>query len=174
MNRKIMASAIFFGSIWGIIEALFGGFMHVVLPFFPYTGAIMIALAMPFIIGANKEGTLLLSGAIAASFKLIDFFIFPSVSILRPMVAIMCEAAFLAILLHFLPDARGSLLGITAALGSAVTVLPGRIDVSIIISIPIAALLCEMTTMLKVDKIRAGPKSAPALFIIAIVSTLLL
>ncbi len=173
MDRKIV-SAIFFGSIWGIIEALFGGFMHVVLPFFPYTGAIMIALVMPFIIGANKEGVVLLSGFIAASFKLIDFFIFPSVSILRPMIAIMCEAALLTILFNFVPHARGSLLGLTAALGSAATVLPNRIDAGIIISIPIAALLCEMTTKLKVDKIRAEPKSASALLMIAIAFTLLL
>jgi len=34
MDRESAVAAVFFGSAWGIVEALLGGFMHMVLPFF--------------------------------------------------------------------------------------------------------------------------------------------
>lgn len=176
MDKRIVA-ALFFGSIWGIIEALLGGFMHLALPFFPYTGAIMVAMVMPIIIAASRygRGSVLLSGAIAASFKLINFFIFPSISILRPMFSIVGEAALLELLIYFLPEARGSLLGIAAATGSLAGMLlpPARFDAGIAISIAIAALLCEITTKLRVE-LKPEAKSASALFAAALIVTLLL
>lgn len=177
MNNRITA-AVFFGSLWGMVEALLGGFMHSVLPFFPYTGAIVVSLAMPFILGASKagRGTVMLSGAVAASFKLINFFVFPSVSVVRPMVAILGEAALIELLLYALPNARGFILGLGAATGSLAGMLlpPVRIDVGIVLSIAITALLCELTTRIKMEKIRPGARSASALFLATAVITFLL
>ncbi len=177
MSDKIV-TAVFFGSLWGMLEALLGGFMHAVFPFFPYTGAIVVSLAMPFILGASRSGrgTVMLSGAIAASFKLINFFVFPSVSVMRPIVSILGEAALIELLLYALPNARGFILGLGATAGSLVGMLlpPVRMDAGIVLSIAITALLCELTTRVRTERIIPGARSASALFLVTAAITFLL
>jgi hypothetical protein len=180
MDRESAVAAVFFGSAWGIVEALLGGFMHMVLPFFPYTGALVISLVVPLVLVAKTHGrgTVLLTGFVAASFKLLNFVIFPSMSIIRPMVAIIIEAAVAEMLLYAVPRARGAISGFTLALASALSLIippSNMVPSRILLSVVIASVLSEGTTRaVSLERVKPNARVASALFTTAMILTLLI
>jgi hypothetical protein len=154
--------------------------MHMVLPFFPYTGAIVISLVVPLVLVAKTHGrgTVLLTGFVAASFKLLNFVIFPSISIIRPMVAIIIEAAVAEMLLYAVPRARGAISGFTLALASAVSLIippSNMVPSRIILSVVIASVLSEGTTRaVSLERVKPNARVASALFATAMMLTLLI
>ena len=86
------------GSIWGFFEATLGGFLHMII--FPNKGAIMGGLGVAIMAAAlayyKKPAMIPAVGIIAASFKLLDVWIFAlpitSVHIINPAMAIIFES----------------------------------------------------------------------------------
>jgi hypothetical protein len=87
-----------FGSIWGFFEATLGGFLHMII--FPNKGAIMAGIGVVIMSLAlaiyRKPGMLPGIGIIAASFKLLDVWLFAlpvaSIHIINPAMAIIFES----------------------------------------------------------------------------------
>ena len=96
---------LFFGSLWGVVEALFGGLLHVILP--PtYQGKIMIALAMALMAIAvrqtRKPWIPFGMALIAAPLKLFSAVVFSlpvsAPAILNPVFSILAQGAAFALL----------------------------------------------------------------------------
>jgi len=87
-----------FGSIWGFFEATLGGFLHMII--FPNKGAIMGGIGVATMASAlaiyKKPSMLPGIGIIAASFKLLDVWLFAlpaaSIHIINPAMAIIFES----------------------------------------------------------------------------------
>jgi len=94
----IVIGILVFGSIWGFLEATLGGFLHLII--FPNKGAIMAGIGVATMASAlaiyKKPGMLLGIGIIAASFKLLDVWLFAlpvaSIHIINPAMAIIFES----------------------------------------------------------------------------------
>ena len=43
MENKTLLGLLLLGSIWGMVEATLGAFLHLMMPFSPYTGALMLS-----------------------------------------------------------------------------------------------------------------------------------
>lgn len=93
-----------FGSLWGVVEALFGGLLHVILP--PtYQGKIMIALAIALMAIAvrqtRKPWIPLGMALIAAPLKLFSAVVFTlpvsAPAILNPVFSILAQGAAFAV-----------------------------------------------------------------------------
>lgn len=97
-----------FGSIWGLLEATLGGFLHMII--FPNKGAIMAGIGVALMSSAlaiyRKPGMLFGIGVVAASFKLLDVWIFSlaitSVNIVNPAMAIVFESLAFSLMATFL------------------------------------------------------------------------
>lgn len=94
---NIIIGILVFGSIWGLLEATLGGFFNMIL--FPNKGAIMAAIGVTIMGTAlaiyRKPAMSLAIGIIAASFKLLNIWIFTPVSyihIINPATAIVAES----------------------------------------------------------------------------------
>jgi len=75
---QVLIGILVFGSIWGLLEATLGGFLHLII--FPNKGAIMGGIGVALMASAlaiyKKPGMLLGIGIVAASFKLLDVWLF--------------------------------------------------------------------------------------------------
>ncbi len=97
-----------FGSIWGFFEATLGGFLHMII--FPNKGAIMAGIGVVIMSLAlaiyRKPGMLPGIGIIAASFKLLDVWLFAlpvaSIHIINPAMAIIFESLAFSLVTAFL------------------------------------------------------------------------
>lgn len=96
MNKKLLAQILVYGSIWGIIEATLGHFLHW-LPAL-ISGSILFPIATVILIKAyqstNSKKALIYIALVAASIKAIDFLL-PQISmfkVLNPMIGIVVEA----------------------------------------------------------------------------------
>lgn len=98
MNKtiKLIVQVIFYGSIWGIIEATLGHVLH----FIPATiaGSIMFPIAGVILYKAyqktDSKAALFYIGVVAASIKAVDFLL-PAISIyktINPMMSILLES----------------------------------------------------------------------------------
>ncbi len=93
----VVGTALVFGSVWGLAEATLGHVLHLVrVPGLP--GLIMVPFAVAVMGRAaarsRSAAAVFLSGAVAASFKLLDLLV-PGTDILalvNPMQAILLEA----------------------------------------------------------------------------------
>jgi uncharacterized membrane protein len=103
---KKTASIIFFGSVWGILEATLGYVFH----FIPNTisGMLMFPIANIILVMAYKatgsRSSLLYMGLIAAAIKSVDFLL-PGLSIFKtinPMISIVLESMVVAIVCPYL------------------------------------------------------------------------
>jgi len=120
-----------FGSIWGFMEATLGGFFNMVI--FPNKGAIMGGIGMAIMGTAlaiyRKPSMLPPIGVVAASFKLLNVWIFVLVSyvhIINPAMAIILESVAFGLVAAFLMDritknslvgaGTGALVGFTTAI----------------------------------------------------------
>jgi len=100
----VLLIVLLFGSLWGAVEALFGGLLHVILP--PtYQGKIMIALAMGLMAIAvrqtRKPRIPLGMALIAAPLKLFSAVVFTlpvsAPAILNPVFSILAQGAAFAL-----------------------------------------------------------------------------
>lgn len=105
-NMKLVTLVIFYGSIWGILEATLGHLLH----FIPVTiaGSIMFPIASYILYKAYKKTdskrALIYIGIVAASIKAIDFLL-PALSIyktINPMISILLEALVVAFVIKMI------------------------------------------------------------------------
>ena len=111
-----------FGSIWGFFEATLGGFLHMII--FPNKGAIMAGIGVVIMSLAlaiyRKPGMLPGIGIIAASFKLLDVWLFAlpvaSIHIINPAMAIIFESLAFSLVTAFLMNriAKSASIGVGA------------------------------------------------------------
>lgn len=93
---KLITQIIFYGAIWGLLEATIGYFLHFVPAMI--AGTIMFPIASVILLKAynktNSKAALLFIGGVAAAIKSIDLFL-PSFSIyktINPMMSIVLES----------------------------------------------------------------------------------
>jgi len=111
-----------FGSIWGFLEATLGGFLHMVI--FPNKGAIMGGIGVALMSSAlaiyRKPSMLPGIGIVAASFKLLDVWLFAlpvaSIHIINPAMAIIFESLAFGLVAAFIINrmAKSAFAGIGA------------------------------------------------------------
>lgn len=106
----ILVGILVFGSIWGLLEATLGGFLHLIL--FPNKGAIMAGIGVAIMASAlaiyKKPAMPLGIGVVAASFKLLDVWLFAlpvgSIHIINPAMAIIFESLAISLVAVFAAD----------------------------------------------------------------------
>ncbi|MBA7579093.1 hypothetical protein ES708_20960 [subsurface metagenome] len=118
----ILIGILVFGSIWGFCEATLGGFLHLII--FPNKGAIMAGIGVATMASAlaiyKKPSMLPGIGIIAASFKLLDVWLFAlpvaSIHIINPAMAIIFESLAFGLVAVFVMDkiAKNASIGIGA------------------------------------------------------------
>jgi len=107
-TAQILVGILLFGSIWGLLEATLGGFLHLVI--FPNKGAIMSGIGIAIMASAlaiyKKPGVLPGIGIVSASFKLLDVWLFSlpinSVHIINPAMAIIFESLAFSLVAVFI------------------------------------------------------------------------
>jgi len=127
----LIIGILIFGSIWGFLEATLGGFFNMII--FPNKGAIMGGIGVAIMGTAlaiyRKPSMLPAIGVVAASFKLLNVWIFVPVSyvhIINPAMAIILESVAFGVVAVFLTDkitknslvgaGSGALVGFTTAI----------------------------------------------------------
>jgi len=118
----ILIGILVFGSIWGFWEATLGGFLHLII--FPNKGAIMAGIGVATMASAlaiyKKPSMLPGIGIIAASFKLLDVWLFAlpiaSIHIINPAMAIIFESLAFSLVAVFVMKkmAKNALVGVGA------------------------------------------------------------
>ena len=111
-----------FGSIWGLLEATLGGFLHLII--FPNKGAIMSGIGVAIMASAlaiyRKPGMLLGIGIVAASFKLLNVWLLfvpiGAIHIINPAMAIIFESLAFSLVAAFVMNriAKNALVGVGA------------------------------------------------------------
>jgi hypothetical protein len=111
-----------FGSIWGVLEATLGGFLHMII--FPNKGAIMAGIGVAIMSLAlaiyRKPSMLPGIGIVAASFKLLDVWLFflpiTSIHIINPAMAIIFESLAFSLVAVFVMKkiAKNAFIGVGA------------------------------------------------------------
>ncbi|WP_105617459.1 hypothetical protein [Vallitalea okinawensis] len=98
---KLISQIVFFGAIWGIVEASLGYVLHLIP--IPISGLIMFPIATFILVKAYKatdsRAALIVIGFIAAAIKSIDLLL-PGLSIFKtinPMFSIVLEAVVVAV-----------------------------------------------------------------------------
>jgi len=94
----VVIGIVLFGSIWGLVEATLGGFLHLI--YLPYKGAIMggigMAIMAAFVVTYRRPKLVFWVGLIAALFKLLSALIYGSLIfapfVVNPASAILMEA----------------------------------------------------------------------------------
>jgi len=126
-NRRVKSihviiAILVFGSVWGFFEATLGGFLHMII--FPNKGAIMAGIGVAIMASAlaiyRKPSMLPGIGIVAASFKLLDVWLFAlpvaSIHIINPAMAIIFESLAFGLVAVFLMNkiAKNASAGIGA------------------------------------------------------------
>jgi len=111
-----------FGSIWGVLEATLGGFLHMII--FPNKGAIMAGIGVAIMSSAlaiyRRPSMLPGIGIVAASFKLLDVWLFflpiTSIHIINPAMAIIFESLAFSLVAVFVMKriAKNAFVGVGA------------------------------------------------------------
>jgi hypothetical protein len=106
MNKKLWVQVLFFGSIWGILEATIGHVLH----FIPATiaGSIMFPIASVILYKAYQKTesrfSLFYIGGVASAIKAVDFLL-PQLSVFKtinPMISIVLEALVVVLVAQLL------------------------------------------------------------------------
>ncbi|MFC1989753.1 hypothetical protein ACFLVW_04260 [Chloroflexota bacterium] len=121
---RLIIGILVFGSLWGFLEATLGGFLHMII--FPNKGALMGGIGMAIMASAlaiHKKPSMLLGiGVVAASFKLLDVWLFAlpitSIHIINPAMAIIFESLAFSLVAVFLMNriAENAFVGIGAGI----------------------------------------------------------
>ena len=111
-----------FGSVWGLLEVTLGGFLHMII--FPNKGAIMSGIGVAIMASAlavyRKPAMLPGIGIVAASFKLLDVWLFSlpvaSIHVVNPAMAIIFESLAFGLVAVFIMNriAKNAFIGIGA------------------------------------------------------------
>ncbi len=119
---RLIIGILVFGSIWGLLEATLGGFLHMII--FPNKGAIMSGIGVAVMALAlaiyRKPAMLPGIGIVAASFKLLDVWLFSlpvaSIHIVNPAMAIVFESLAFGLVAAFIMNriAKNASIGIGA------------------------------------------------------------
>ncbi|HEY91364.1 MAG TPA: hypothetical protein G4O07_05970 [Dehalococcoidia bacterium] len=119
---RLIIGVLVFGSVWGFMEATLGGFLHMII--FPNKGAIMSGIGVAVMASAlaiyRKPVMLPGIGIVAASFKLLDVWLFSlpvaSIHIVNPAMAIFFESLAFGLVALFLMNrlAKNAFIGIGA------------------------------------------------------------
>ncbi len=106
---KTITAVLFFGGIWGIVEATVGYVLHIIPGLSIYmTGAVLFPFAGLILYKAyqvtNSKSSLLFVGVIAAAIKAFDFFLpFNNpFKIINPMLSIIMESIALVLVISLL------------------------------------------------------------------------
>jgi len=118
----LIIGILLFGSIWGVLEATLGGFLHMII--FPNKGAIMAGIGVAIMSSAlaiyKKPSMLPGIGIVAASFKLLDVWLFflpiTSIHIINPAMAIIFESLAFSLVAVFVMKriAKNAFIGVGA------------------------------------------------------------
>ena len=129
---RIIIGILVFGSVWGFLEATLGGFLHMIV--FPNKGAIMSGIGVALMASAlavyRRPVMLPGIGIVAASFKLLDVWLFSlpagSIHIINPAMAIIFESLAFGLVAAFIMNrmarnvfvgiGAGALVGLTSAI----------------------------------------------------------
>ncbi len=119
---RLIIGILVFGSVWGFLEATLGGFLHMIV--FPNKGAIMSGIGVAIMASAlaiyRKPAMLPGIGIVAASFKLLDVWLFSlpvaSIHIINPAMAIIFESLAFGLVAVFIMNrvAKNAFIGIGA------------------------------------------------------------
>lgn len=121
--KKHIPTIIFYGAIWGIIEATLGYLLHA-LPVSIYISGTALFPIVSYILykvykQTNSKSALLATGAIAAAIKAVDFFMpFGSpFKIINPMIAIIMEALMVVVVITVInkDDIKSKVAGLAVA-----------------------------------------------------------
>ncbi|MFC1917086.1 hypothetical protein ACFLXH_00330 [Chloroflexota bacterium] len=128
-TQDIIIAILVFGSIWGFLEATLGGFLNLII--FPNKGAIMAGIGVAIMGMAlaiyRRPSMAPAIGMVAASFKLLNVWIFVPVSyvhIVNPATAIFLESLAFSLVAALLMNriARNPMVGVGAgALAGIIT-----------------------------------------------------
>lgn len=107
-----MINIIFFGCLWGAIEATLGGILH--FANFPFTGVVLSSIGFVILFQAANRGVryseLPLISLIAASFKFLDPFIFGipflHITVINPFSAIVSQGVGFALVFGLFHNKR--------------------------------------------------------------------
>ncbi len=95
-DRKLLTAILFYGALWGVLEATVGHILHLIPT--SLAGTIMFPIASMVLIKAYNEThskkALFYVGIVAASIKAVDIFL-PAISIFKtinPMISILLES----------------------------------------------------------------------------------
>jgi len=127
---RFIIGILVFGSIWGFLEATLGGFLHMII--FPNKGAIMGGIGVAIMASAlaiyKKPSMLPGIGIVAASFKLLDVWLFAlpinSIHIINPAMAIIFESLAFSLVAVFVMNKITK----SAPIGVGIGVLVGLIS----------------------------------------------
>jgi len=118
----ILVGILLFGSIWGVLEATLGGYLHMII--FPNKGAIMSGIGVAIMASAlaiyKKPSMLPGIGIVAALFKLLDVWLFAlpitSIHIINPAMAIILESLAFNLIAIFVVKkiAKNAFIGVGA------------------------------------------------------------
>lgn len=106
MNKKVWIQVLFYGSIWGILEATLGHVLH----YIPATiaGAIMFPIAGAVLYKAydatKSKTALMYVGVVAAAIKSIDLLLpqFTIYKTINPMISILLESLVVVLIVNML------------------------------------------------------------------------
>ncbi len=110
MNKRLLSEILFFGALWGIIEATLGYVLHLVpVPFL--AGTIMFPIAVAILLQAHRRTdsrqAVFAIGVVAASIKSVNFLTpMNQWGIINPMIAIVLETLLVVAAVHLLTDER--------------------------------------------------------------------
>lgn len=123
MKKQNIPAIIFFGAIWGIIEASVGYLLHALPVSIYISGTVLFPIVSYILYKAykvtNSKSALLAIGGIAASIKAVNFFMpFGSpFKIINPMIAIILESLVVLVVITLLnkDDLKSKATGFIAA-----------------------------------------------------------
>ena len=110
MTKKLFVQILFFGSLWGLIEATLGYVLH----WIPATisGSILFPIAGLILYKAYQQTqsrwSLMYIGMVAASIKAVNFYL-PQINVFKtinPMMSILLEAMLVVLVVNLLVDTR--------------------------------------------------------------------
>ncbi len=108
-KKQLISTIIFFGGLWGIVEATIGYVLHIIPGLSLYmSGAVLFAFATFILYKAyaitNSRTSLLLIGGVAAAIKSVNFFLplFSPFKVINPMLSIIMESLMVVAVISLL------------------------------------------------------------------------
>jgi len=135
MNKNIILTTIFFGAIWGILEATLGYLLQFLPPL--VSGSIMFPIGASLLIlvylNTHSKSSVLWVGVIAASIKSINFFMpgLLPIKTYNPMISIMLQSMVMVGVCYLMDQKKATLPLLGLVLSSFVWRVLFYINISI-------------------------------------------